>query len=81
MLALAEFEAGICDCGLHRSLADQDPALKLELPVCPVCADLAKSLRIIHDRDQAELKTLGKNPPADAARPDDGRQIRLVPKT
>jgi hypothetical protein len=81
MLALAEFEAGICDCGLHRSLADQDPALKLELPVCPVCADLAKSLRIIHDGDRDELNTQGKNARGDAAGPDDGRQIRLVPKT
>lgn len=79
MLALAEFEAGICDCNLHRSVADADPDLNLLLPVCPVCADLARSLRVIAAEDDAAVKQLGEKPPPDARRPDDGRRVALAP--
>lgn len=55
MLALAEYESGICDgCGFHSSVADEDPYFTLEEKVCPVCAQTAAEIRA---RDKAEQES------------------------
>lgn len=78
MLALAEYEAGICGCGMHKSIADTDPEMEMAERICPVCANLAKNGRIINDRDTTALKQVyGNEVPADAERPDDGRYLSL----
>lgn len=79
MRALAEYEAGICACNLHRTVADTDPDLQLQLPVCPVCAGLAKALRLQQAEDDEAMRELGEKPPPGATRPDDGRRVQLIP--
>lgn len=73
MLALADYEAHVCDCGFHESEADQDPDLALEFRVCPVCSGMAKSLRMIAAADETAVRELGDKPPPEAQRPEDGR--------
>lgn len=77
MQALADYNAGICECGLHRSVADEDPDLEVTIRRCPVCAGMDKNIRILHARDDAALKGLGENPAASADRPSDGRRLGL----
>lgn len=79
MLALAEYEAGICECGMHQSIADTDPDLDMLARICPVCSGLAKNFRIIADSDEKAMKELHGNkvPPPEAERPEDGRHYSL----
>jgi len=77
MLDLADYEAHLCACGLPESIADEDPDLEITHRVCPVCAGLAKAGRIQGEADRNALAALGKEPPPDAARPDDGRRLGL----
>lgn len=80
MLALVEYESTICKCGYPEQIADEDPDLEMQFRVCPVCAGVAKALRMKHTEDREETKRLGEEPPPDADLPDDGRYPRLVPK-
>jgi hypothetical protein len=80
MLALAEYESRICGCGLHESIADQDPDLELEFRVCPICAGLEQAGRQLHADDEKAIEALGKNPPPSAELPADGRHMNLRPK-
>ena len=80
MQGLAQYESEICECGLHVSVADEDPDLEMTLRRCPVCADLAKNWRQINARDAEEIEALGKTPAPDALLPTDGRFIGLRPK-
>jgi hypothetical protein len=75
MLALAEYEAGICACGLPKDLADADPDLRLKYRVCPVCAGMAQATRVQHAYDEQDARTLGKNPAPGLPRPTDGRHF------
>lgn len=77
MQALAEYNAGICECGMHKSVADNDPDMEMVQRRCPACVNLAKNLRTIHAEDDRALRVLGENPPADAMRPVDGRYLAL----
>jgi len=77
---LSIYESRLCECGLHESVAQSDPDMEIELPICPVCAGLQKQLRILGDKDDRALKALGENPPSSAALPSDGRRIYLRPK-
>ena len=79
-LAWEQYRSEICACGLHRSVADEDPDLDLTDAVCPVCAALARAGRIMEERDKEAMRPLGEKPPAGAARPGDGRRFRVVPK-
>lgn len=82
MLALALYESEICDCGLHKSIADTDPDLETVVRICPVCSNLARNGRIIADRDATQLKKRhGEKIPAEAPRPDDGRYLTLGAKS
>lgn len=81
MFALAEYEAGMCDCGMHKSIADTDPDLEMPARVCPVCSALAKNFRVIADSDEKALKErYGDKVPPEAARPEDGRHFALRTK-
>lgn len=77
MQGLALYEAQICNCGLHESIAETDPDLDIVLPVCPVCAGLAQQMRVLAESDATEVKALGDKPAASAVRPADGRSVRL----
>jgi len=76
MLQLVEYEAGICDCGFHQSLADDEANLfRIEKRTCPVCAEHDRWDRMQTEADQAEREKLGKNPPADRKDQADGRHV------
>lgn len=81
MLALAEYRAGICACGLHESYADTDPDLGIKVRICPVCKGKAISDRKMRARDDEAIKALGENPAPDAPRPSDGRHVGLEIRT
>lgn len=79
MLALTEYENQLCECGLHESVADEDPDLEFVFRKCPVCASRDKQLRVLKARDDAEVREVygEKAPPPEAELPDDGRHIGL----
>lgn len=79
-LAWDLYQAHICECGLHESIADTDPDLGLKVRVCPVCKGIAQAMRNVRAADDEAIKALGENPPPDAVRPSDGRHIGLTPK-
>jgi len=81
MLALAEYDNGMCDCGMHKSVADTDPDLEMTERICPVCSGIARNLRVIADRDAKTLKECyGDKVPPDAPRPEDGRVLGIQAK-
>ena len=77
MLALDEYEAGICECGMHRDIADTDPALEMTSRICPVCAKVARGMRVMNERDEQSMRMLGEKPPADTPHPGDGRHLAI----
>lgn len=78
MLALGLFEAGICECGFHESLAhDPNQWFDLKDKVCPLCADLAVRDRVRGKRDQAEADALKDKP--SSPRASDGRRSFVQP--
>lgn len=79
--ALADYEAGMCDCGLHRSVADTDPDMEMAERICPSCAALAKNRRIIAAADEKATKAVtGKALPPEETLPTDGRHLSLQMK-
>lgn len=80
MLDLAAYEAALCSCGLPESVADEDPDLEMHERICPVCAGLAKNARIIAAQDTQVMRGLGEKPAPEAARPTDGRHMKIRPK-
>ena len=80
MAALVQYRSEICDCGLHRSVADEDPDLELTRRQCPVCAGIARGMREIHSQDERDVEALGKTPAPNAERPGDGRSFGLRSK-
>lgn len=80
MLALGLHEAGICECGFHESIADEDPDLELDIRVCPVCKELAPIMRKHDDADAKARRAQGQKPDPEAPLPSDGRHVRLRPK-
>lgn len=78
MLALAEYEAGIHvgGCGLHESVAKDDPYFTLEDSTCPVCAAVETEIRARASREHEREQELD----AGAKRPSDGRTtfVRLL---
>ena len=80
MLALVEYEAGVCDCGFHESVIDPDTLhVTFDDRVCPVCAGATQYRRHLDDRDDEFLKGLGKDAPARTPRPSDGRRTFIKP--
>lgn len=80
MEGLAQYESEICECGLHKSVADEDPDLEMTLRRCPVCAGLAQAGREIATQDEKAVDALGKSPAPEVALPQDGRSFGLRPK-
>ncbi|WP_394289509.1 hypothetical protein [Microbacterium sp.] len=81
MLQLVDYEAGICACGFHQSIADDEANLfRIEKRKCPVCAEHDRWDRIQAEADESERAKFGKEPPADRQDPADGRHVgvRLV---
>lgn len=75
---LAEYDAGICECGLHVSLTDTDEHdSKITLPVCKSCAAVQRYERMLIKVDN-DLR--GDDPPAERYDRADGRRIRLTYK-
>lgn len=76
MLGLAEYEAGICECGFHQSLTrDKGNVFSFEVDHCPVCAGKERYGRLQSQDDQDEVAKLGENPSPKLPRPWDGRQV------
>ena len=79
MLALAEFEGGICDCGFHESLTrNKANVFGFEVNHCPVCAGRAQYDRLQAKDDREEIEKLGENAPPTVPRPGDGRHVRMT---
>lgn len=80
MEGLVQYESEICSCGLHKSVADEDPDLEMTERRCPVCAGLAQTMRQIGAQDEKATEALGKSPAPELRRPEDGRFFGLRPK-
>lgn len=81
MLALAQYESEICDCGNHISILE-NPAENVFMPserVCAVCASMDQYHRLQHARDEAADKQRSDSAPPEAPRPADGRKTHLRP--
>lgn len=82
MLALAEYEAGVCACGFHKTLTrDKSNVFSPETDHCPVCAGWATYGRIQAKDDREQEERLGKDPAPKRPRPGDGRRVfmRMTP--
>lgn len=78
LLAWSLYESQLCDCGLHQSIADEDPDLEMVPRVCPACAGIAVQMRILADAEDREMEAYGSDgPPPGAPRPSDGRTHTL----
>lgn len=80
LLALARFDAEVCSCGYHPSVArDESNYFRPETHKCPVCAGQAQVDRMQRDRDEAHAAAHKNDGPA-APRPGDGRKsyMRLL---
>lgn len=78
MLALADYEAGICSgCGWHHDLIHEPGAgFKIDLDTCPVCAQVAQYGRWQEELDKENDRRIGETD-AREPRPTDGRKVRL----
>lgn len=76
LIALELYEAGVCDCGFHESIA-RDHRLWFipELETCPLCAELAQWERGVEDKD-AKVAEKFKDTPT-VSRPADGRKVHV----
>jgi hypothetical protein len=75
MLAYGQYEAGLCDCGYHESLAtDPSNHFTFEEKVCPVCRGSARYGRIQQAADEAATKARGEHAPPAMPHPADGRR-------
>lgn len=77
MLALADYEADLCDCGFPSHLADTDPDLRIKYRECPVCSGLSKAMRVQAAADASLLKQVygNKGPQPGDELPTDGRRL------
>lgn len=75
MLALAQYEAGVCDCGFHESVAqDRDNFFTFDQRTCPVCRGAARYARMQAANDESAYKIHGDNPAPSVPHPADGRR-------
>jgi hypothetical protein len=73
LLALAQYEAEICACGYHPSIAyDEANTFQPVDRKCPVCAGISTWGRVHQEADEAAGKSLKDAPPL-TPRPWDGR--------
>lgn len=77
MLALAEYEAGVCACGFHKSIAQNKSHLfSFEQEHCHACAGWAQYGRLQAQDDHEEDERLKGAAPEDE-RPSDGRRVHM----
>lgn len=77
MLALAEYESGVCACGFHKSQTrDKANVFSFQVDHCPVCAGQARYGRLQASDDNEEDERVKGAPPA-APRPNDGRLVSM----
>lgn len=80
MLALAQYESELCQCGNHYSVTE-DPS-NVFMPterVCRVCAGMDQYSRIQQAADAAADKNRSESAPPQTPRASDGRQTYLRP--
>lgn len=73
LFGLIQYEAELCDCGLHKSVAhDRSNVFTLEAEWCPMCQALASQTRELDHLDSEAKERAGK----DYAKrlPSDGRR-------
>lgn len=71
LLALAQYESEVCDCGYHPSLTDdKGNTFQPETRTCNVCAGQALWHRVLADQDKA----VPHDAPPKVPRPSDGRR-------
>lgn len=77
MLALADYEADLCDCGFPTAVADTDPDLQVKYRDCPVCKGLAIVGRIQADEDKKLVTRVygNRGPQPGDELPADGRRM------
>lgn len=79
MLALVEYEAGICPgCGFHHSLADLDPWFTIEDRTCKVCRSMAPQLRVFAAEDTEDASRLQGQPRSRGLRDGKTRVLRIL---
>lgn len=81
MLALMQYEAGVCSCGFHISLTDdRTNFFTFESRECPVCKASARMARTQEADDKGRDDALGDKPHPGAPRAGDGRKtmVRLM---
>jgi hypothetical protein len=72
LLALAKYEAEICQCGFHPSVAnDPENVFQPGARTCPVCAGAAVWQRVLHAGDEKAKGS--KDAPPTAPQAADGR--------
>lgn len=75
LLALMQYQAAVCDCGFHPSIAtDTNNVFQPGSRVCPVCAGAAVWQRVLSDGDE---KATSKDAPPTQPRPSDGRRAYM----
>lgn len=75
LLALAEYERGVCACGFHSSLTnDLANTFTFESKVCLVCRGTDRYMRIQGHADKKASDALGENAPPGTPLPGDGRR-------
>jgi hypothetical protein len=79
MLALDQYEAGICACGVHSSQKEPGKHFwDIDTEQCPICAGVDMRMRqyaAIDHEAEAELEHLSISEKAAQPRPDDGRRV------
>lgn len=84
MLALADYEADLCECGFPSAVADTDPDLQIKYRECPVCSGLARAVRVQDEADKRLVSQVygQRGPqPADELPADGRRMVGLEAKT
>jgi hypothetical protein len=77
LLALRAYEAGVCACGIHESLAaDKSNFFTFENRVCNVCKGLDQYKRVAADEMKRATDLIQDLPPI-APRPTDGRRLYI----
>ena len=83
MLGLLRYREGVHRCGIHRDVVN-DPNVHLTVyhEVCEHCRQVDLFNRMQEETDRDEMhKRWGKNPPASAPHPADGRDLYVREKT
>lgn len=77
---LTAYEAEVHElCGLHESIAAENPDMTFDSNTCPNCADVAAGLRVLAEADRKEAEAMKDRP--GERRKADGRRWLIRSKT